>query len=167
MNKGTLYISCGLPGSGKTTFLNEIKGDNEVSISRDDIRFSLLKPGEQYFAHETQVFNTFITTIAEYINKGINVYADATHLNASSRNKLIFGLKRIGCEPDDIVAIFFDIPFNICLERNEKRLGTERYVKRNIIEQMSKNMSVPNLRIENNISELYIVDEDGCIIRKE
>ena len=46
------YIMCGIPGSGKSTFakkITEIYEKHNISIetvSRDEIRFSLIKPGE-------------------------------------------------------------------------------------------------------------------------
>ena len=83
-NQGILYISCGVPGSGKSTFLNKIKGKDEVIVSRDEIRFSLLKPGENYFAHEEEVFRLFCNKIADYIKQGKDVYADATHFTIAS-----------------------------------------------------------------------------------
>ena len=43
--KGILYISCGAPGAGKTTYLKSHIGTNEQLVSRDDIRFSLLQEG--------------------------------------------------------------------------------------------------------------------------
>ena len=72
--QGILYISCGVPGSGKSTFLNKTKGEEEVVISRDEIRFSLLKEGEAYFAHEEEVFRIFCNTIAENINKSRGIF---------------------------------------------------------------------------------------------
>lgn len=143
MKKGTLYISCGIPGSGKTTFLNKIKKENEIIVSRDDIRFSLLKEGEEYFSHEKEVFNNFTTTITEYINSGYNVYADATHLNKISRDKLLNALTLKKCSPSSIEAIFFDIPLETCLERNEKRKGTKTYVPRGIIRRMFSSLEEP------------------------
>ena len=167
MNNGILYISCGLPGSGKSTFLNDVKSNDEVIVSRDDIRFSLLKPGEPYFSHEHQVFNVFTDTIIKNIKAGKNVYADATHLNSSSRNKLIYGLFNKGCHPSKIVAIYFDIPLATCIERDKLRSGTNRYVGSTIIENMARNTYKPNLEFERNICELFIVDADGDISKEE
>ena len=162
MNKGILYISCGVPGSGKSTFLKKNVGKNEAIISRDEIRFSLLKEGEEYFSHEDEVFKHFVNIITEHINAGINTYADATHLNSSSRAKLTDALLEAGCQPKDVQAILFDVPIDICLERNEKRKGTKAYVPREVIRRMYESLTYP---IE--FSHVWIVDKDGNVSKSK
>ena len=158
MNKGKLYISCGIPGSGKSTFLKKYVKKDESIVSRDEIRFILLKEGEEYFSHEEDVFNRFVNIIAEFINSGLNVYADATHLNKASRDKLLYALKKVGCEPSSIEAIYFDVPLKVCLERNEKRYETKAYVPRGVIRRMFYQLEFP---VE--FSTTWVVDENGNV----
>lgn len=133
---GILYVVCGPPGCGKTTFLNEIKNDDEVVISRDEIRYSLLQPGDSYFSHETEVYEKFLYTITKNIKKGINVYADATHLDAKSRFSLLHGLRNRGCRPREINAIYFNVPLKICKQRNRERIFTKGYTPEDEVEKM-------------------------------
>ena len=64
MNK-TLYILCGPPGAGKSHYCetlcynHSLNHDLEI-ISRDDIRFSLLRSNDTYFSFEKTVYNIFI-----------------------------------------------------------------------------------------------------------
>ena len=47
-----LIMMCGIPGSGKSTWIQNCKGfigNDVVVVSRDAIRFSMLKEGEDYF----------------------------------------------------------------------------------------------------------------------
>ena len=162
MNKGILYISCGVPGSGKSTFLKANKRSDEEIVSRDEIRFSLLKEGEAYFSHEEEVFKQFVLRITDLINSGINVYADATHLNESSRTKLTDALLEAGCQPADVQVILFDVPIDICLERNEKRKGTKTYVPQTVIRKMFNSLSYP---IE--FSHVWIVNEEGEVSKSK
>lgn len=155
---GKLYISCGVPGSGKTTFLKSIVKKDEAIISRDDVRFTIVKEDEPYFSHEKEVFNQFVNIIAEHINAGINTYADATHLTHFSREKLLTALKAVNCTPATVEIVFFDIPLNVCLERNEKRKGTRAYVPRGVIRRMFYQLEWPI-----NVSTYWTVDEDGII----
>ena len=160
-SNGILYISCGVPGSGKSTFLNEIKDENEVIISRDKIRFSLLQPGEDYFAHEKETYARFLNEITSYIKQGYNVYADATHLNEKSRYSLLSQLKRKGCNPYDIDAIYFNVPLLTCLERNETRKDTAAYVPREQIRRMFSQFTPP--MYYEGFSNIWEVNTEGDI----
>lgn len=129
--KPILYIMCGPPGCGKSTFANEFLQklsnyglDKRICVSRDAIRFSLLKDGEDYFAHEDEVFSTFIHAITSQLKDGVCVIADATHLNMGSRKKLTYAIDQ-EISDYDIVYIVFDVPLDVCLKRNSLRLGRQ------------------------------------------
>lgn len=133
---GTLYISAGLPGAGKSTFLKQNKKEEEVIISRDEIRFSLLKEGEDYFAHEDEVFRIFKREIIKNLLEGKNVYADATHLTPASQRKIASPVQHCtGCR---VSYIYFNIPLEICLKRNENRKGTISYCPPAQIRKMAR-----------------------------
>ena len=89
-----LYIMCGPSGCGKSTWAHNFIRENDPlysnirDVSRDEIRFSMLKDGEDYFAHEKEVFKKFVGTICQTLIDGFDVIADATHLNEFSRRKL-------------------------------------------------------------------------------
>lgn len=159
MSNGILYISCGLPGSGKSTFLKAHAKADEVIVSRDEIRFSLLKPGDKYFKYEDLVFDLFIERITKNINSGKNVYADATHLNSNSRKILTDALIAAGCDPIKVEAIYFDIPLEICLERNEKRKETKAYCPKSVIRRMASYISFPY----HEFKTVWRVDVDGNV----
>ena len=148
MEKKNLWIMVGYPGSGKTYFAkhNLMIGPGWRYISRDEIRFSLLKDGEKYFSHEKEVYNNFISKIRSALNEeGIfNVIADATHLNQNSRQKLLHNIKNIYKNFDNLnlipVVIICDIP--TAIKRNEKRSGYER-VDSNVIKKMASQLTDP------------------------
>ena len=157
--KGILYISSGVPGSGKSTFLKANKSPVERIVSRDEIRFSLLKEGEEYFSHEDEVWDIFIHSIADSINNGINTYADATHLNYFSRMKLLIALEGL-CEPADVKGISFNVPLDVCIERNNKRKGTKAYVPEATLRKMARSFT-PIAPDE--FSTSWEVNKDGII----
>ena len=59
MAKHPLYIMCGPAGCGKSTFLNNCAtkiSEGCAIVSRDEIRFNMLKDDMSYFAKEKEVF---------------------------------------------------------------------------------------------------------------
>lgn len=133
-------LLAGIPGSGKSTWLRTHLGDGDVYVSRDEVRFSIISDDEDYFAHETEVFDKFVAEIEENLNKGLRVFADATHINWPSRRKL---LERIhNKENIDIDVYFFKVPLETCLDRNEQRSG-RAFVPRSVVRRMNAQMRHP------------------------
>jgi predicted kinase len=123
----TLYILCGPSGSGKTTwakdFIKEHQDTEDIRyVSRDDIRFYLLNPEDEYFAHENEVFWRFMTTIRQTLIDGFDCIADATHLNPRSRRKLIHAIDAVYTDYN-IVFVSFNVDIDTCLKRNAARIG--------------------------------------------
>ena len=124
MNK--LIIMCGAPGCGKTTWAKKYceVHPNTLHVSRDAIRFSLLKEDEYYFSHETEVLETFYNNIANGLREGKDVIADATHLTRKARITCIDNIKKkLNKFPYRIEIIFIQPPLHICILRNDKRTG--------------------------------------------
>lgn len=136
-----IYLMCGIPGSGKSTYAkSHMNPSTDIYVSRDKIRFSNLKENDFYFSHETTVYNTFTQQIKTAFLKGNNVWADATHLTAASRARLINSLN-IG--KNHVIVIFVDTPINICIERNEARKGLKK-VPIEVIQRMRNSLEIPN-----------------------
>lgn len=139
-----IYLLCGIPGSGKSTWAKSQLDNKSVWISRDQIRFSMVSESEEYFSKEKEVFREFIKEINLAIrDKNFdNIYIDATHLNTISRYKVLdkIALKDV----DELNIVFFNIPLNICLERNSYRSGRER-VPEEVIKKMYKTVVPPHL----------------------
>ena len=144
----TLYLLMGIQGAGKTTYAKKMIDNNTVHISRDEIRFKLIEPNEEYFAKEAQVFKTFMNEINNNLKEGKNVVADATHLNEKSRSKFFHYLK---CDKSklNIVIIFIDTPLEKCLEQNELRKGSRAYVPRNVIKKAYNELTIPTREEQN------------------
>lgn len=103
----------------------EQDGLTAVSISRDAVRFSMLKNGQDYFANEKAVFNEFVHQINEAMELGIDeVFVDATHINEASRKKV---LNRLLPDPHtNLQFIEIECPLEVALARNAKREGLAR-----------------------------------------
>lgn len=162
-SQGILYISSGLPGAGKSTFLKNNKKEEEVIVSRDEIRFSLLKKGEKYFSREEDVYKKFIENIILNLKAGNNVYADATHLTPQSQIKLLDSVLQKAAPPR-IELICFDVPLITCLQRNEKRKNTKIFVPPIIICKMAKYINLSSCVY---IDQTWRVDENGNVSKEQ
>lgn len=114
----------------------------------------MLADGDDYFAHETEVFNTFINRI----NKALAhpgtaiVFADATHISERSREKTLRRIKT-DCK---IIPVVFTTPFETCLEWNAKREGLAR-VPQSAIAHMDHDFHDPTTD-SRNYGEIWFVD---------
>ena len=147
MTKPTCYIMSGIPGCGKSTWSRKFTAehDNVVQVSRDEIRFSLLADGEDYFAHEDEVVATFYAEINEALAAGHDVIADATHI---SERALRNTMRRIDIDCDNVL-ISFDTPLDTCIDRNAHRDGRAR-VPEHVIRKMWFSKNKLNRAIQNN-----------------
>jgi predicted kinase len=148
--KPTLYILCGCPGCGKSTWAKRFWYDqiDTVYVSRDDIRFSLLEDDDDYFSHEEEVFVKFVAAIRFALNNNQNCIADATHLNKKSRKKLIHAIDYLGEIDYQIIFVYFNTPYEICCGRNASREGRAR-VPDDIMKSMRNSFQPPAI-IEDN-----------------
>ena len=76
-------------------------------------------------------------------------YVDATNLTPHERNSWIKLAKDYGYE---VQAVFFDVPVEVCLERNQKR---ERMVDEAVLRRMSAKLKPPTF--EEGFSKVTVV----------
>ena len=157
-----LYILCGPSGSGKTTWAKNYIIDNNKEeiyyVSRDEIRFKLLKDDEPYFSHEKEVFKKFGNDIKNALFDGFNVIADATHLNKFSRKKLTNYLDKYINNYKIIYVVFKTIVEN-CISNNSLRKNIEK-VPEQVIYDMFNNFFPPNYNEDERIIDIITIGEN-------
>jgi predicted kinase len=169
MARKILHIVCGVPGSGKSTWLREHVTENRnatpsIVVSRDEIRFEFLNEDDEYFSQETKVYREFIRQIKQAIDLWActDIYVDATHLTRNSREKL---LKSLGQEylnkVDEVSALVIKTDLETCIARNENRKGTRAYVPVKVIEDMYGRMTNPSL--EEGFDTIYLKTENDYL----
>lgn len=153
--KTKLYLMCGIPGSGKSTYLKTRFIQPPVVVSRDEIRFKMVREDEEYFSHEKEVYNEFINQIVQELKFFQEVFVDATHLNEASRTKL---LRSLGGNLKDVEVniIWIKVPLEVALKQNENRKGTRAYVPETVIRRMASQMTIPTK--EEGFEHIYVVE---------
>lgn len=154
-----LIIMSGASGSGKSTWVEKhsilFPGHTKVA-SRDQIRFSILKDDEDYFAHENEVYNKFIKEIKNGLENCDTTIADATHLNITSRTKL---LRNLGTNLKGIkvIAVVIKSSLQTCLAQNEMRKGRS-LVPKSQIRRMYYQFTIPTL--DEGFDEIWVYENN-------
>lgn len=137
MKQHNLFLMCGAPGSGKSTWLKE-HVENAYVISRDAIRFMMLDDDDKYFSKENKVFRAYVQYIQESIDSDEtpeDIYCDATHITKASRDKLLNALDLTNVK--NVTVIVVRPSLEQTLERNEQRRDNGRaYVPKSVVRRM-------------------------------
>jgi predicted kinase len=161
MKQKRVFLLSGPPASGKSTWVRSRLTKGSEWISRDNVRFSIVKEDEEYFSHEDEVFDTFIA----YINQSLKdpdihtIYIDATHLNKRARHKVLSRIRKRNIS--ELNCVCFCVPPSVCQERNALREGRAR-VPAAAIENMFKSYTYPE--IDEGFAHVYEVDADGVTL---
>jgi predicted kinase len=134
---GVVVLTIGLPGSGKTTWY---KRRGVTPLSSDLLR-SILFDSITEQRYQGLVFSTLRSLLrARLIAKMPWNYVDATNLSPHERRQWIKMARGFGYE---VHAVFFDVPLELCQERNRKR---ERQVPEDVMKQMAQRLKPPTFK---------------------
>lgn len=123
-NVATLFITRGLPGSGKSTWARQQPG--AVRVNRDDLRLMMhggfsgegyLEKGEGYL--EKQVTAVQRASVAALLKEGVSVICDDTNLRGKVVRELAELALAVGATPE--LVDFTHVPLEVCIERDAQR----------------------------------------------
>lgn len=165
-NVKKVYLMCGPAGAGKSTWIRcNAAAGTSAHISRDRIRFSMVKEDEHYFSREKEVYMEFVRQICRalaYETKWVDeIYIDATHLTKKSREKIIREIDSF-CPDYDLIAVIIKPELEQCIEQNAQRSGRE-FVPETVIRNMYETFQHP---FYDDLNYTMIIENDEIIYGK-
>jgi predicted kinase len=144
--KGAVVLAIGLPGSGKSSWF---KRHNIIPLSSDLVRGLLFDDAtEQRF--QDLVFSSLRSLLRARLIAGRPMnFIDATNLSPKERHSWIKMAHDFGYEAH---AVFFDVPTEVCMERNRKRL---RNVPDDVMLRMAQKLRPP--KFEEGFAKVVVV----------
>lgn len=132
--KGYVVLAIGLPGSGKTTWF----GRRGITPLSSDLLRNILFDDVEEQRYQGLVFSTLRSLLrARLIARMPMNYVDATNLSIHERRQWVKMAKSFGYE---VQAVFFDVPLEVCLERNRQR---DRSVSEDVMRKMAEKLKPP------------------------
>ena len=137
---GEVILICGLPGTGKDTYINKHFPNYKV-ISLDDIREEIkIKPTD----NQGEVYNIAKDRAKSYLREHIPFVWNATNITKMIRDKQIKLFHEYGAR---IKVIFLETEYQEMLKRNNNR---KRYVSVKVINEMLEKLEI----VEDSESEI-------------
>lgn len=144
--KGSVILAIGLPGSGKSSWF---KRNNITPLSSDMVRLLLFDDAREQRFQDLVFSNLRSMLKARLIARRPLNYVDATNLTPHERSSWIKLAKDYDYE---VQAVYFDVPLEVCLERNQRR---ERLVEEDVMRRMAAKLKAPTF--EEGFSKVTVV----------
>ena len=158
-----LFMTKGLPGSGKSTWAKQMVEDCAFKrVNKDDLR-DMLDCGKWSKKNEKFVLELRDAIVYECLENGISVIVDDTNLH-EKHEKRLRGLAEM-LNADFQIKDFTDVPLKTCIERDLKR---NRSVGKDVIVNMHRQFLMKKEEAKKpeynpELPDCIIVDIDGTL----
>jgi uncharacterized protein len=117
----TLFVLIGVQGSGKSTWARaNAERLGATIVASDEIRNELESAGMDAMGLSDHVFAILEERVARLLDRGRSVIVDATHARRAWRASVLDLARKRNARR---VAIWFDLPIEAALARNERKPG--------------------------------------------
>jgi predicted kinase len=156
MKQPILLMLVGIPGSGKSTFIETLNIDNLTILSTDfyiEMTASLKQKSYNEIFHETikEAENCLNDMLQEAIKNNENIIWDQTNIVQKSRKRKLSKIPKHYYKK----AIVFDASEDIILKVNNHRKQYGRNLPEHIIKNMQAIFTIPN--VDEGFDEIEII----------
>lgn len=131
----TAVMTVGIPGSGKSTVIQQVNDHLAWPVLRSDGIREELTGSESNLSRDSEVWEVIRQRAEAYIESDQSFIVDATHNTLYQREFDSRFYRFAGARA--VVALHVDIPLDLCLERNALR---ERVVPPDVLRKMHSNL---------------------------
>lgn len=145
--KQTVYLTCGLVGSGKSTWAKHIVNAEEdyVIVCRDDIR-TMLK-GSYIYDYNIEELVSAIAAVAimKGLQDGYNIIIDETNIKKSKRSFWLNIIEQSDTPDVNSIVMYFPESENNLENRMNNSRGYSKEKWKDVIESMKEHFENPSM----------------------
>lgn len=153
MSKPTLYMMCGLSGSGKTTFAKAFASEHNLRYINPDRFYEILNGDECNHYNEFEVWMAIFRALHMAEQDKVNTIFDTNALTVVDRTQILNWF------PDfEPILIYICADFNLCLKNNASR---RRVVPEAAMHGMMQKLEPPSFNEDARWKEMYVYKNDN------
>lgn len=154
----TLYLMCGFPAAGKSSYLErKITSHNQVVLSTDE--FMLELTGREWHEPAEYTVRSHLKIAARILlRRGYDIFIDDLNGIVSERAEWIIMAREFRVP---VICIYINTSFTDCVSAN---LDRRRTVPHEVMEDIQKQFVLPS--IKEGFDEIHVYDKEGTLVNR-